>query len=329
MTTAGMRLAAAASGAYRRVFAAGPVAPLLSRPNPVRRTGYDLDVVVRRVRQEAEDVVSLTLAGDDLPAWQPGAHLDVFLPSGLQRAYSLCGDPAESTYRIAVRRLGAGSREMHALREGDGLRVRGPRNAFSLMGNAPSYLFVAAGIGITPILPMARARPGRLVYLGRSRATMPFLSELDGAEVRPDDECGPPDLREILSLAEPGAAVYLCGPPPLMAPAQRILRELNPTASLHTERFSPPVVEGGRPFEVHLRRSGRTVEVGAEESALSAIGRVLDVPYSCRQGFCGTCKVRVLDGEVEHRDRLLTPSERGDAMLVCVSRATGRLVLDL
>lgn len=335
--TPGMRLAAVASGAYRRMFAASRVAPLLSRPSPVRRTGYDLDVVVRCVHAEAEDVVSLTLAsadGEPLPTWQPGAHVDVFLPSGRQRAYSLCGDPADRfTYRIAVRRLGAGSQEIHALRDGDILRIRGPRNAFPLVGNAPSYLFVACGIGITPILPMTRAcrRPWRLVYFGRSRATMPFLAELDGeVDVRPDDEYGKPDLTGILPLTAPGAAVYLCGPPQLMAPAPRILRAVNPSASLHTERFSPPVVEGGRPFEIHLRRSGVSVTVGARESALAAIGRAVpDVTYSCRQGFCGTCKVRVLAGEVDHRDRLLTPAERGTEMLVCVSRAVGPLVLDL
>jgi len=339
MTAAGLRLAAAAGDAYRRVFAAGPVAPLLSRPNPVRRTGFELDVVVERVRREAEDVVSLALAGEaPLPAWQPGAHLDVLLPSGRQRAYSLCGDPAEPGYRIAVRRLGRASREAHALRDGDRLRVRGPRNAFPLVGNASSYLFIAAGIGITPILPMVRAcrGPWRLVYLGRSRASMPFVSELDElgerggrVEIRPDDECGPPDLHEILSRAGSGAAVYLCGPPALMAPAPRMLRALDPTASLHTERFSLPEVDGGEPFEIHLRRTGTTVSVGAGETALTALSRAVDLPYSCRQGFCGTCRVRVLDGEVDHRDRRLTGPGRADTMLACVSRATGRLVVDL
>ncbi|NKQ54713.1 oxidoreductase [Amycolatopsis sp. K13G38] len=331
-----MRLAAAAGGAYRRVFAGSPVAPLLSRPNPVRRTGYDLDVVVRRIVPEAEDVVSLELDGTALPAWQPGAHLDVFLPSGRQRSYSLCGEM--STYRIAVRRIGQGSREIHELREGDRLRIRGPRNAFPLVTNAPAYLFIAGGIGITPILPMVRfcherGLPWRLVYFGRSRSAMPFLAELPGGpvDIRPDDEYGVPDLGQVLPLAPPGAAVYLCGPPPLMAPARQIIRRVNPTASVHSERFGPPSVEGGKPFEIHLRRSGKTIEVGAEESVLAAIRRALPgVTYSCRQGFCGTCKVRVLGGDVEHRDRLLTDAERDEEMLVCVSRSTsGPLVLDL
>ncbi|WIX92407.1 PDR/VanB family oxidoreductase [Amycolatopsis sp. DG1A-15b] len=344
--TRAMRLAAAASATYQRVFATSRVAPLLSRPRPVRRSGYDLDLTVRAIRAEADDVISLVLAAPDgspLPGWIPGAHLDVFLPSGRQRQYSLCGDPGDrSSYRIAVRRIadgGGGSREIHdTVRAGGPLRIRGPRNAFPLAA-ANSYLFVAAGIGITPILPMVRACheravPWRLVYLGRSRATMPFLDELarcdsGTVEIRPDDECGPPVLGDILPLAPAGAAVYLCGPPPLMHPARELVRASDPSASLHTERFSPPPVSGGAPFEIRLRRTGVTVGVGPGETALTAITRVTsDVAYSCRQGFCGTCKVRVLDGEVEHRDRLLSPAERRDSMLVCVSRATGRLVID-
>ncbi|AXB43365.1 PDR/VanB family oxidoreductase [Amycolatopsis albispora] len=333
-----LRLVAAASGGYRRVFATSRVAPLLSRPNPVRHTGFDLDLAVVRTAPEAEDVISLTLAdpgGAELPSWLPGAHLDLFLPSGRQRQYSLCGDPADRrTYRIAVRRIGAASGEIH-----DGLRgrvrVRGPRNAFQLV-DADSHLFVAGGIGITPILPMVRAchrrgTPWRLVYLGRSRASMPFLGELGAlgdVDVRPDDEHGVPDMTAILPLAEPGAAVYLCGPPPLAEGARELLREINPRASLHTERFSPLPVTGGKPFDLHLARSGGTVRVGGDESALAATRRELPgVAYSCQQGFCGTCRVRVLDGEVEHRGRL--PAEPG-SMLVCVSRATSSsLVIDL
>ena len=343
--TRAMRLAAAAGTAYQRVFAASRIAPILSRPRPVRRSGYELQLTVQVVRAEADDVVSVVLAAPDggaLPTWIPGAHLDVFLPSGRQRQYSLCGDPADrSSYRIAVRRIDGGeggSREIHdTVHAGGTLRVRGPRNAFPLAA-ADAYLFVAAGIGITPILPMVRTCheqgvPWRLVYLGRSRATMPFLGELAAfgsgpVEIRADDECGPPSLGDILALAPDGAAVYLCGPPPLMRPARDLLRAVNPRASLHTERFSPLPVTGGAPFEILLRRSGVTVEVGPDETALTAIGRVADVAYSCRQGFCGTCRVRVLDGEVDHRDRLLGPAERRDSMLVCVSRATGRLVID-
>ncbi|WP_233520158.1 PDR/VanB family oxidoreductase [Prauserella sp. PE36] len=344
--TTAMRIAAAAGGAYRGVFAASRLAPLLSRPQPVRRTGFDLDLSILDRREEAEDVVSFVLGdvdGRPLPSWVPGAHVDVFLPSGRQRQYSLCGDPADRrAYRVAVRRIPGGeggSAEVHGLRVGDPVRVRGPRNAFSLV-DAGSYLFVAGGIGITPILPMVReterrGRPWRLVYLGRFRASMPFLRELAhygpaAVDVRTDDVTGRPDLATILPLAEPGAAVYLCGPPALTDGAWRMLRDIDPAASLHTERFSPLPVVGGRPFRIRLARSGVTVDVAGEETALAAVRRALPgVAYSCRQGFCGTCKTRVLDGRVEHRDRTLTARERQDAMLLCVSRASGSLVLDL
>nr|WP_236565513.1 MULTISPECIES: PDR/VanB family oxidoreductase [Nocardia] len=325
---------------YRKLFVTGRAAALLSRPNAVRRTGFDLDTTITGIAREAADVVSLTLRAADggpLPAWRPGAHVDVFLPSGRQRQYSLCGDPADRfRYRIAVRLIpegGGGSREIHrSLRVGDPLRIRGPRNAFTFI-DAPSYLFLAGGIGITPILPMVEAAGTRgcLVYVGRSRETMPFLADLPDAEIRPDDEFGPPDVAALLSRAEPGAAVYVCGPPPMLEAAQRCMFELNPTGSLHTERFSAlPVVDGAE-FDLTLIRTGATIRVGADESALTAIHRALpNAPYSCRQGFCGTCKVTVVDGAVDHRDRLLTAPERENQMLVCVSRAAGdHLVVDL
>ncbi|MFC4127739.1 PDR/VanB family oxidoreductase [Nocardia rhizosphaerae] len=334
---AGLRALGVAVDAYKSVV----TRPAVARPHPVRHRGFDLDTVVENVRAEAVGVVGISLrraGGGPLPAWRPGAHLDVFLPSGRQRPYSLCGDPLDRyRYRIAVRRIddgGGGSREMHALRAGDALRIRGPRNAFPLVTTAPSYLFVAAGIGITPILPMARAAGarGRLVYLGRSRETMPLLAELPAnAEIRPDDETGPTDLAAVLAGAAPGAAVYVCGPPPVLELAQRTVFAVNPTASLHTERFSARPVTDGRAFDLTLARTGRTVRVGATETALDAIRRVApDVTFSCRQGFCGTCKTRVLAGEIEHRDRLLVQGERPDHLLTCVSRAASdALTLDL
>ncbi|MBL1074456.1 oxidoreductase [Nocardia sp. 2] len=334
---AGLRALAAAMDVYKRVV----TAPGMARSNPVRRSGFDLDVVVRAVHAEAADVISLTLerpGGERLPSWRPGSHLDVFLPSGRQRQYSLCGYPSDRRrYRIAVRRIAdgdGGSVEMHGLRPGDTLRIRGPRNAFTFVENAPSYLFLAAGIGITPILPMVRAAGsrGRLVYLGRRRETMPFLDELPArADIRTDDEAGPHDIAGILATAKPGAAVYVCGPPPVLEAAQRSLFVINPTASLHTERFSALPVTGGHDFDITLARTGISVRAGSTETALEAIRRVKpDVVYSCRQGFCGTCRIRVLAGEVDHRDRLLTDGDRAGHMLTCVSRADGdALVLDL
>ncbi|MGY0385579.1 PDR/VanB family oxidoreductase [Nocardioides sp. WG-D5] len=344
----GLRALARGARAYSTVFAAGPAAPYLSRANPVRRVGYDLDLVVDGRTEEADDVVSLALRhpdGDALPRWRPGAHLDVFLPSGAQRQYSLCGDPTDrSRYRIAVRRIsdgGGGSVEIHdRVRVGDRITVRGPRNAFPFV-DVEDYLFVAGGIGITPILPMVReaSRRGarwRLVYLGRSLATMPFLDELRDVpggrlEVRPDTDFGIPDAAELLALAEPGAAIYLCGPTPLIDAARALQPSLSTTSSLHSERFSAPPVVGGRPFSVRLARTGVTVPVDADESALAAIRRAVPgVRYSCQQGFCGSCKHRVLEGTVEHRDTKLRPAECETEMLICVSRAEGdALTIDL
>jgi ferredoxin-NADP reductase len=343
-----VRLVASAVRGYRRLVADSRFAPLLSRSKPVRHNDFDMSLVIEQIAEQAEDVVSVTLAapdGADLPIWSPGSHVDVFLPSGKQRQYSLCGDPRNRrNYRIAVRHIrdgGGGSREVHeGLRVGDVLHIRGPRNAFRMV-TADSYLFVAGGIGITPILPMVqeadrRGTPWRLIYLGRSRDSMPFLNELarytgGDVEIRPDTEFGTPDTAALLDRALPGGAVYVCGPPPVLDAARRRLSAIAGSGSLHTERFSAPPVVGGAAFDVELLRSGVTVSVGAEESALTAIRRSKpDVAYSCQQGYCGTCTVRVLSGSVEHRDNSLLESERTGAMAVCVSRSEGGpLVLDL
>lgn len=339
---------------YER-FAAGRVGRAMSRPHPVRHAGFDLQLRVAERRLLAEDVVQLTLTDRAdpsrlLPSWHPGAHLDVILPSERLRHYSLCGDPRDrAAYRIAVRRIAdgdGGSAEIHdTVEEGSILHVRGPRNAFRLV-DAPAYLFVAGGIGITPILPMvrtvaARGRPWRLVYLGRSRATMPFLDELaaqPGGDVlvHTDDGDGFADVAAILGelhALPPVPDLYVCGPPALMDATRQLMRAVDPMAPVFSERFSALPVVGGEPFCVELARTGATVEVAADETALAAIRRVLpDVRYSCQQGFCRTCACRVLDGAVEHRDRrVLTGAERADSMLICVSRAKrgGRLVLDL
>ncbi|MEV4256707.1 PDR/VanB family oxidoreductase [Spirillospora sp. NPDC049652] len=310
---------------------------------PVREVDRSTALVVRSVRKVAEDVVALTLAARDggvLPAWRPGCHLDVHLPSGRRRQYSLCGDPSDRrTYRIAVRRLpdgGGGSLEIHdRIGEGDVLRVQGPRNAFPLVPR-DRYLFLAGGIGITPILPMAHAahRAGadwRLVHTGRSRESLPFLDELselpaDRVTLRTDDADGVPTGADLLADATPGTAVLVCGPAPMIDAVRAAFPD---GATLHYERFAPAPVTGGRPFEVRLGRSGPVLPVPATRSALDVVREARpDVAYSCRQGFCGTCKVRVLAGEVDQR----APSDPAgdDTMLICVSRATGgRLTLDL
>ncbi|WP_019633048.1 PDR/VanB family oxidoreductase [Actinomadura atramentaria] len=316
-------------------------APVVRDARPVDRS---LRLTVRAVRREAADVVSLRLAAPDdrpLPAWQPGSHLDVLLPSGRRRQYSLCGDPADRrAYRIAVRRLPAGaggSLEIHdAVAEGDSLSVQGPRNAFPFLARE-RYVFVAGGIGITPVLPMVRAahRAGadwRLVYAGRSRASLPFLDELrefpaDRVRVRADDEDGVPSGADLLASAAPGTAVYCCGPAP-MIDAVRAAFDPSGGSTLHFERFAPAPVTDGKPFEVELARTGRTLRVPADRSALDVIReQIPTAAYSCRQGFCGTCRVGLLAGDADER---AVSDAADDGFLICVSRASGgRLTLDL
>ncbi|MER7761357.1 PDR/VanB family oxidoreductase [Streptomyces sp. NPDC097619] len=326
--------------ALRERVRRSPLWPLPALEQPIsghsaRRT---LRARVAARTEPAAGVVRLRLTAPDLPAWTPGAHVDLLLPSGLVRQYSLCGDPADTGgYEIAVRLIEdgrGGSREVHALAEGDQVTLRPPRNRFEL-ADAPRHVFVAGGIGITPVLPMLRAlgpeADWTLLYGGRSRATMPFLSELarygDRVKVCPEDEAGLPDL-SFLAAVEPGTAVHACGPEPLTAAVRAALPAEVP---LLLERFTPAPPAAAAPFTVELARSGRVVAVAADESTLTAVRRVLPAtPYSCEQGFCGTCRHRVLSGAVEHRDELLTDAERADSLLLCVSRARGeRLVLDL
>ncbi|MFG2832579.1 PDR/VanB family oxidoreductase [Streptomyces sp. NPDC048434] len=342
--------------ALRRRVQASPLWPLPALERPISGQGR-ADTAARRLRvaertEEAEGVVRLRLEGEDLPGWEPGAHLDLVLPSGAVRPYSLCGEPATpGSYTIATRLIEdgrGGSREVHEhLHEGAVVEVRGPRNHFPLR-DSPAYVFLAGGIGITPILPMVRQAeregvPWRLVYGGRSRASMPFLAEIEklagaGADrvtVVAEDEDGRPDLAAALAGAPPHAAVYCCGPGPLMDAVAALLPAVTEGVTLHTERFAPaaPAPAGEDvPFEVELRRTGRTVPVPADTSVLRAIRAqaLPDLPYSCERGFCGTCQQRVLAGEVDHRDDLLTDAERADSLLICVSRARGgNLVLDL
>ncbi|MEV0470872.1 PDR/VanB family oxidoreductase, partial [Streptomyces prunicolor] len=236
-------------------------------------------------------------------------------------------------YTVATRLVEdgrGGSREVHEqVSVGAELEVRGPRNRFPLV-EAPAYVFVAGGIGITPVLPMLRALPDgsnwRLLYAGRTRESMPFLDEIEdlGAD-RVTVVAGLPDLDGELADLPEGAVVYCCGPEGLMA----AVAERFPDVRL--ERFAPRASSTGEAFEVELRRSGRTLTVPADSTVLAAVRAELpNTLYSCEQGFCGTCQQRVLEGEVEHRDELLTDAERADSMLICVSRARSeRLVLDL
>jgi ferredoxin-NADP reductase len=310
-------------------------------------TVYDGELVVAPRGSVGEGVVALTLRhplGEDLPAWEPGAHVDLVLGPGLERQYSLCGDPADrSGWRIGVLREPdgrGGSAHVHdRLAPGDKVRVRGPRNTFRLEP-APRYRFVAGGIGITPILPMlaaadAAGAPWTLLYGGRTRASMAFTAELerygDRVTLAPHDETGLLDLATVLDALPPGTLVYSCGPGPLLDAVE----ERCPSGLLRVERFRPKERGAGADtgFEVVLERSGRTLTVAPDVSVLDTVRAAgVEVLFSCTEGTCGTCETDVLEGTPDHRDSVLSEAEReaGETMLICVSRCRGkRLVLDL
>ena len=298
----------------------------------------------------ADGVVRLTLRhpdDDPLPVWTPGAHVDLALADGLVRQYSLCGDPSDRTVlQVAVLREEAGrggSRHVHdVLAAGQLVEVDGPRNHFELV-EAKRYLFVAGGIGITPILPMigqvtASGHDWRLVYGGRTRSSMAFRDELERlgqVEIRPQDEYGLLDLDALLGAPEEGTAVYCCGPEPLLTAVEQRCASW-PKGTLHVERFAPKpdAAQGPRhEFEVELAESGTVLRVPPDRSVLEVVEQAgVSVLSSCQEGTCGTCETVVLDGTPDHRDSVLTAEERetADVMMICVSRSRSpRLVLDL
>jgi ferredoxin-NADP reductase len=304
-------------------------------------------VRVRAIRAPAEGVRELVLdsaTGAPLPGWTPGAHIDLELTPDVVRQYSLCGTPGRPQWRVAVLREPAGrggSALVHdELGVGDVLTARGPRNHFAL-DPAGAYLFVAGGIGITPLLPMVAAADAagadwRLLYGGRTRASMAYVDELaryaGRVDVRPQDEHGLLDLDAALVAAPAGALVYCCGPEPLLAAVERRCA----AGRLRVERFTPRdagEVRGPDEFEVRLRRTGATVRVTAATTVLAAVESAgVAVLQSCREGTCGTCETTVLGGRPEHRDSVLDEAERagGTTMMICVSRSLDPLLeLDL
>ena len=312
------------------------------------------DVATLRVRGKtpvAEGVLTLELSAPDggrLRDWTPGSHIDLVLPNGMTRQYSLCGDRWDAyTYRVGVLReqeSRGGSAYVHdELSPGALVGVGGPRSNFPLVPS-DRYLFVAGGIGITPLVPMIRqaallGADWRLLYGGRRRASMAFLDELERygerVSVVPEDEYGLLDLEAFLGAPRPDVKLYCCGPAPLLAAMERACADW-PRYSLRTERFvadekGTPVRDA--PFEVELARTGVTVPVTPDITVLDAISRAgVEVLSSCRQGMCGTCETTVLAGRPDHRDSLLDDDEReaNDCMYVCISRSlTDRLVLDL
>ncbi|MEJ2871922.1 PDR/VanB family oxidoreductase [Actinomycetospora sp. OC33-EN08] len=310
-----------------------------------------MELIVRDRRDEADGVVSLTLAhpqGHDLPAWTAGAHVDVTVDEGVVRQYSLCSDPADrSAWRLGVLRepAGRGGSEFVCtkLDVGDLVEVSEPRNHFELVP-APHYVFVAGGIGITPVLAMiATARAAgaswSLLYGGRTRRSMAFLDELgvygDRVTVVPQDEQGLLPLAAVLGAVTPGTPVYACGPEPMLAAVEDLVVD---RAALHLERFTPKVVGSEGPdeaFEVEFATSGLVATVPAESTILAVAEELgLPVDFSCREGTCGSCETPILDGRAEHRDSVLDDGEQAEntCLMICVSRAErgcARLRLEL
>jgi tetrachlorobenzoquinone reductase len=314
------------------------------------KTPATLQARVRAIKWEAPGVLSLDLTAPDLaplPAFDPGAHVDLTLPDGTLRQYSLCGDPGDTShYRLGVRDIGGGQSSgfIHReLRPGALVTLSMPRNNFPLV-DSKRYIFIAGGIGITPLIPMmrqasAQGRPWILLYCNRNAAAAPFLAEigsLGGQVSMHSSESGTRlDPAQRLAQAEEDTLIYCCGPERLMSAVEKATQAW-PPGSAHFEWFRPRTAsadEASGSFEVVCQASGTTVTVPSGRSILDALFEAgIDVPCSCQQGICGTCETRVIAGEVDHRDSILSEDERAAnrSMMICVSRARGpRLVLDL
>ncbi|TQC43372.1 oxidoreductase [Rhodococcus sp. WS4] len=309
-----------------------------------------IDVTVVGRRSVTDDIAEITLesSGREVPRWGAGAHIDVILDDDTIRQYSLCGLPEPSgRFRIAVLREDhgrGGSILVHeTLVPGVRTAIHLPRNHFPLV-RASSYVFVAGGIGITPMLALVAAaqasgRPWRLVYTGRGASRMAYADELSErypSRVRIHDSTGGRiDLRSAVGDCAPGTAVYCCGPEALLADVEQVCDPMAAVDVFH-ERFVPRdagIPLRSEPFDVHLAISGKTLTVPPDRSILDvALAHDVMVLSSCREGTCGTCEVDVVSGEIDHRDSILTPEERseGESMMICVSRAASpRLVLEL
>lgn len=312
---------------------------------------YELKIT--RAEIVARDVMELELSttdGTPLAPWSPGAHIDVDLGEGVLRQYSLTGCATDMRhYRIAILREASGrggSVKAHQLQAGDSLGTSLPRNHFELQA-AASYLFIAGGIGITPIAAMieqaeAAGAAWTLAYGGRNRASMAYAAQLqqrfgDKVTLYPQDECGHLPLADLFAARGVGALVYCCGPDPLLRAIEACAADWQDPQSLHLERFAAkeiaPPVAGERGFEIYCARSDMTLHVPADRTILEVLEEAgIEVMVSCCSGTCGTCETAVLDGIPDHRDSVLTQSEQaaGKSILVCVSRAlSDRLTLDL
>ncbi len=309
------------------------------------------DLVVLERVEEADGVVCIRLgapSGERLPLWEPGAHIDVQLGNGVERQYSLCSHFHADTWRIAVLRepnSRGGSSYVHdSIQAGDMVKTRGPRNHFPLVA-APSYVFIGGGIGVTPMVPMLgevifdKGVPWTFWYGGRTRASMAFHDRLEalGVHIWPQDEKGLLPLDDILRDAPADAAVYCCGPEVLIAAVEQKCAELGRPAP-HVERFAAKVVEtagdpGDHEFTVVVNSTGQEFTVPRDKSIVEVLlANDVRVMTSCAEGVCGTCETKVIEGEIVHRDSLLSEEdkEEGLYMMPCVSRCKGdRLVLDI
>ncbi|CAE6791814.1 Carnitine monooxygenase reductase subunit [Paraburkholderia domus] len=317
-------------------------------------------IPVRVVAAEtiAEGIRLLKLAPQDgsmLPAWEPGSHIDLHLGQGITRQYSLCGSYADtSTYEVAVKREAesrGGSKIVHeALRVGSELTISAPRNHFTMSDEAGHSLLVAGGIGITPIISMARQFHDRdhtfeLLYFTRSETHTAFRDELANGPLNAscrllfgqERDAVEETLDNALRKRRDGGHLYLCGPQPFMDTVRMVAaRHGWPDDAVHLEYFAAAPSSDTEPktsFDLKLARSDKTFTIPADRTIVDVLREHgTDVETSCEQGVCGTCVVKVLEGSPDHRDCFLTAQEhaRGDCMAVCVSRSHSKLlVVDL
>jgi ferredoxin-NADP reductase len=304
---------------------------------------------VKSATWEAPNIVSYDLRPPEagqLPAFTAGSHIDLTLPNGLIRSYSLVNPQSERhRYVIAVQKDRAsrgGSKWVHEnFHPGDVLTINGPRNNFALNEAAEKSIFIAGGIGITPIVSMterlsAIGRDWELIYCARKRAEAAFVDALKGnVKFNFDEEPGGKmlDIAAVVRAAPANAHLYCCGPLPMLSAFEAATAEL-PRERVHVEYFTakePPAVEGG--YKVVLAKSGKEFIVPPGKTILDTLlDAGLDIPYSCMEGVCGTCETKVLEGVPDHRDLILTEDEHAanKIMMICCSGAKSeKLVLDL
>ncbi len=314
-----------------------------------------LQVFVHTLRYEAQGIISIELRASDqkdLPAFEAGSHIDLHLPNGLVRSYSLLNDCSERhRYVLGVLKDAnsrGGSKAVHEqLRVGMRLDISSPRNNFALHEEAAHSVLVAGGIGVTPILCMARrlralGKSFEVLYFARSREHAAFLDDVQalGAKVHlhfDDEQAGPPDLKALLAARNtPNAHYYACGPAVMLDAFEAHCQSLG-YAQAHIERFTAVAVAASSDaqlrYTVELKRSGKVIEITPEVSLLAALlAANTDLMTSCEEGICGSCETRVLEGIPDHRDSVLSPAEQASnrSMMVCVSGCKSeRLVLDL